>query len=98
MTHYIFRRTLATGQNTAFWKEKALLVGGYDEKLLIMEDLDFSLRMSETGKTVYLKDLIVIASGRRSKEGWRFFTRTAMITVQYFLFGKKNLEGFPDFR
>ncbi|MBI3379935.1 glycosyltransferase [Candidatus Gottesmanbacteria bacterium] len=98
ITHYIFNTILSVGQNTAFWREKALFVGGYDTKLGIMEDIDFSQRLSKQGKAIYHPNLIVYASGRRSKEGWRFFTRTALISIKYFLFGDKNLGGFPDFR
>lgn len=98
ITHYLLKLTLSVGQNTAFWREKALAIGGFNQNLRIMEDLDFSQRLSKIGKTVYHPNLIVYASGRRSKEGWRFFTRTALVTIQYFLFRQRNLGGFPDFR
>lgn len=98
LTHYLLNMILAVGQNTAFWRDKALEIGGYNHDLRNMEDLDFSLRLSKIGKAVYHPNLIVYASGRRAKEGWKFFTRTALATLQYFLLGQKNLDGFPDFR
>jgi len=98
IAHYLFKLILAVGQNTAFWRKEAEAAGGYDTNLGIMEDIDFSQRISKRGKAIYHPRLIVYASGRRSKEGWRFFIRTLSISIKYFLFGRKDLGGFPDFR
>lgn len=98
VTHYLFKVTLSVGQNTAFWRKKAIEAGGYDTNLGIMEDIDFSQRISKLGKAIYHPYLLVYASGRRSKEGWRFFTRTLSISIKYFLLNRKDLGGFPDFR
>lgn len=98
VTHYLFKIILSVGQNTAFWRKKADAAGGYDTNLGIMEDIDFSQRISKLGKAIYHPHLIVYASGRRSKEGWRFFTRTAFISIKYFFLGRRDLGGFPDFR
>ncbi len=94
----IFRLPLAAGQNLAFWKKKAQIVGGFNVKLRLMEDNDLSLRMSKIGKVVFLWNLVVYSSGRRSKEGWGFFFRTIRALIDYFVLGHRTLQIFPDFR
>lgn len=96
--HHIFGKPIAAGQNLAFWREKALKVGGFDDKILLFEDVDFAIRMKKVGKVVFIPDLIVISSGRRSKEGWGFFLRMAVASFKYFFLGRRSLGGFPDFR
>jgi len=98
MMHYLFGKEIAAGQNLAFWKDKALAIGGFDDKLKVMEDIDLAVRMKKTGKTVFIPDLIVLSSGRRSLEGWAFFSRMIGTLVRYFFFGVKKLQVFPDFR
>ena len=96
--HHIFGKPIAAGQNLAFWREKALKVGGFDDKILLFEDVDFAIRMKKVGKVVFIPDLIVISSGRRSKEGWGFFLRMMVASLKYFFLGRRSLGGFPDFR
>ena len=96
--HYVFGKPVAAGQNLAFWKEKALSVGGFDENIRVMEDTDLAIRMRKAGKVIFSPDLIVISSGRRSKEGWGFFIRNAISITQYFILGRRSLGGFPDYR
>lgn len=94
----ILRISLVAGQNMAFWREKAQMVGGFDTSLHILEDNDFARRMSKIGKVYFSKDLWVFSSGRRSAEGWGVFIRVPLLYIKYFLVGKKNLGGFPDYR
>lgn len=94
----LFNLPIASGQNIACWKKKALEIGGFDENIPVMEDTDFSLRMKKVGKVLYLPDLLIYSSGRRSREGWRFYLRMIRSYFWYFFFGKRNLERFPDFR
>lgn len=96
--HHLFQKPIAAGQNMAFWREKALAVGGFDEKILLFEDIDFAIRMKKTGRVVFIPDLIVISSGRRSDEGWGFFLRMTVVSIKYFFLNKRSLGGFPDFR
>lgn len=96
--HNLFGKPIAAGQNMAFWREKAQSVGGFDDKILLFEDIDFAIRMKRVGKVVFIPDLIVISSGRRSNEGWGFFLRMTIVSVQYFFLGRRSLGGFPDFR
>lgn len=96
--HHLFHTPIAAGQNLAFWKEKALQVGGFDDHILVMEDTDLAIRISKIGKVKFIQDLVVISSGRRSNEGWQFFLRMTVATTQYFILGRRSLGGFPDFR
>ena len=96
--HYVFGKPIAAGQNLAFWREKAIKVGGFDENILLFEDIDFAIRMKKMGKLVFLPDLIVISSGRRSTEGWGFFLRMAVVSFKYFFLGIRSLGGFKDYR
>lgn len=98
LIHHLFGKPIAAGQNMAFWRDKAIKVGGFDEKILLFEDIDFAIRMKSVGKVVFIPDLIVISSGRRSNEGWGFFLRMTGVTFKYFFIGKRSLGGFPDFR
>lgn len=95
--HHILNWQIAAGQNIAFWREKALEIGGFDENLLFAEDMDFAIRMKKTGKVLFLKDCIVLSSGRRSNEGLKYFLRAGFSTLQFFL-GIRKLKGFPDYR
>jgi glycosyltransferase involved in cell wall biosynthesis len=96
--HHFLGKPIAAGQNLAFWRKKALSVGGFDDKILLFEDIDFAIRMKKVGKTVFIPDLIVQSSGRRSNEGWSFFNRMTVVTFKYFVLGRRSLGGFPDFR
>lgn len=98
LIHYLFGKPIAAGQNMAFWRKKALEVGGFDDKILLFEDIDFAIRMKKAGKVVFIPDLIVFSSGRRSNEGWGFFFRMTIVTLKYFVLGRRSLGGFPDFR
>lgn len=98
LMQHVLRQPIAPGQNMAFWREKALQVGGFDENILLFEDIDFAIRMKKIGKVIYLPDQTVYSSGRRSKEGWKFFLRMMFVSIKYFLFGVRSLGGFPDYR
>src|SRR3989338_2548739 len=88
---------VASGQNMAFWREKAIEIGGFDINLRLIEDVDFAIRMKKVGKVVFSYNMPVFSSGRRSNEGWRFFARGGGAFVKYFL-GEKTLPKFPDYR
>jgi glycosyltransferase involved in cell wall biosynthesis len=96
--HHFFSFPVAAGQNMAFWRNKAVAVGGFDENLEVFEDIDLAVKMEKIGKLVFLDKLIVYSSGRRAKEGWAFFKRMFDSYVQFFILRRKNLKTFPDFR
>ena len=98
LIYFIFNIVIATGQNIVFWKEKALKIGGFDEKIGVMEDVDFVLRMKNAGKVLYNHNIIIRASGRRSKEGLNYFFRSCTVLFRYFILRRSNLGGFPDIR
>lgn len=88
-----------SGQNIAFWKEKAIEAGGFDRNLKVMEDVDFMLRLSKTGKVVCLSDTVVMSSPRRANEGLGFFLRGFKTLLDYFILNKRReLQIFPDIR
>jgi len=98
LTHHILGLPVAAGQNHAFWREKALSIGGFNEDIMVFEDIDFAIRMMKIGKVVFMHNLIVISSGRRSDEGWGFFLRMATTSFKYFVINSRNLTGFVDYR
>lgn len=95
--HNLLGKPISPGQNIVFRKTAAQKIGGFDTNLSVMEDIDFTIRMKEAGKVIFLFKNRVISSGRRSNEGWGFFLRAGGSAVKYFL-GIRNLSGFPDYR
>lgn len=93
----LFRVPLAAGQNIAFWREKALLIHGFNYQLKAAEDVDIAVRMKKVGRVIYSPNIVVYSSGRRSNEGRGFFIRIWVTTIKYFL-GKRDLQIFPDYR
>lgn len=89
---------MASGQNLAFWKDKAMAVGGFPVDYKIAEDIEMARRLQTIGKVVYLPNLVVSASGRRGNEGWKLLPRVAKAFLLYFFFRKANTIGFPDQR
>jgi len=96
--HHVLYTPIAAGQNHAFWREKALAIGGFDDTLPVMEDIDFASRMRKVGKVVFLMNLVVYSSGRRSKEGLGFYSRMTKTLIDYYIFRNKKLNKFPDYR
>ncbi|MBI2617745.1 glycosyltransferase [Candidatus Gottesmanbacteria bacterium] len=96
--YYFAKVPIASGQNLAFWRKKALSIGGFNDHIEVMEDIDLAVRMTKIGKVVYLPHCTVYSSGRRSHEGWQFFTRATRASILYFFFKKRNLEKFPTYR
>lgn len=89
---------LPGGQNIAARRKEALQAGGFDETLALLEDADFIKMMSKVGKIAFLPDCVVYSSGRRSKEGIKYFLRAGWADFKYFVLGQKTLQKFPDFR
>lgn len=57
------------GPNFAVRRDAFLKVGGFNTTLLQGEDIDISQKLQKVGKVVLNKDLYVLASGRRFKDG-----------------------------
>jgi glycosyltransferase involved in cell wall biosynthesis len=95
---HAMRRPIAPGQNTAFWKNKALEVGGYPVDFLSAEDLEMARRLFAVGTVVYRPDNFVFSDSRRGNEGVKLFSRMGKILFRYFLFGKADTASFPDIR
>lgn len=89
---------MAPGQNIAFWKEKAIAGGGIPEEFTIAEDIELARRLMTVGRVVFLKDLVVISSGRRGNEGYGLFLRIIRSFFTYFIFRRSVRERFPDIR
>lgn len=95
----IFRIPMATGQNMAFYKQKALTAGGFPEEFKIAEDIEIARRLMQIGKIIFRQDFYVWASGRRGYEGFgRLLSRTGKAFLYYFVFRKADKIGFPDLR
>lgn len=90
--------SLAPGQNTAFWKQKALEAGGYPTDFKIAEDLEMARRLKKVGKLVYRWDNFVTSSGRRGDEGPPLLRRVFKAYTYYFFTKKADRIGFPDIR
>lgn len=60
---------------------------GFDEKLRVMEDHDFAMRVGKHGKFMFSKDTCVFTSTRRMDKwgGWGLIKKYAKIYVKYFL-------------
>lgn len=99
---WLFSRILnlpfAAGQNMAFWREKALSIGGFNEQIKVMEDNDLAFRMRKVGRVVFLANNWVTSSGRRSQEGWGMYTRLFRVYIDYFFHKNRSLSGFTDYR
>lgn len=66
-------------------------VGGFDERLVCMEDTDITHKLSVLGKFVFMKDLVVYESMRRIRQLGLF--RTFMLWTKNWLFyiAKRNV-------
>ena len=93
----LFRMPMATGQNMAFYKEKALAVGGIPTNFRMAEDIEIARRLMTTGKIYFTQREYVSASGRRGFEKG-LFLRVFKVFFQYFLFRKADTIGFPEVR
>lgn len=89
---------MAPGQNTSFWKAKALTAGGYPTEFKIAEDLEMARRIRKVGKLVYRWDNFVTSSGRRGSEGFPLFVRIFKVFWIYFTTRRADKIGFPDIR
>jgi hypothetical protein len=83
----------------AFYKEKALSVGGFPEEFKIAEDIEIARRLMKIGTIVFRQDFYVWASGRRGYEGFgRLLERISKAFLYYFIFRRADKIGFPDVR
>ncbi len=89
---------LAPGQNTAYFRDKALAVGGYPIDFQQAEDLEMARRLRTVGKVILNFRNPVRSSSRRGEERWTFFTRMARSLFRYYITHKANTIGFPDIR
>jgi len=95
----VLRIPMASGQNMAFYKEKALAAGGFPEEFRIAEDIEIARRLMQTGKIIFRQDFYVWASGRRGYEGFgRLVQRIMRAFFYYFIFRRADTIGFPDVR
>lgn len=98
LIYKILNVVIATSQNIACWRDKALEIGGFNENIGVLEDVDFAIRMKKVGRVIYDPKIIIKCSGRRSKEGWKYFLRSGFALFKYAFLRKTNLGGFPDYR
>jgi hypothetical protein len=89
---------MAPGQNTSFWKQKAVEAGGYPENFKIAEAMEMARRLKKVGKITYRLDNYVTSSGRRGNEGFPLFARIVKVFWIYFTSRRADVIGFPDIR
>lgn len=94
---FLFRMPMATGQNMAFYKSKAMEVGGIPTNFRMAEDIEIARRLMTVGKIHFTQKEFVSASGRRGFEKG-LFLRVSKVFFQYFLFRKADTIGFPEVR
>ncbi|MFC2143577.1 glycosyltransferase [Candidatus Aenigmatarchaeota archaeon] len=72
-------------------------VNGFDEKLKVMEDHDFALKVGKHGKFLFSRDTCVFTSTRRMEKwgGWGLIKKYSRIYLKYFT-SKKNLKNNID--
>lgn len=95
---YWFGIYMAAGQNISFIRAKANEAGGFPVDYKIAEDVEMAHRLKKVGKVVYLPRLIVISSGRRGDEGFRYIFRGLKAFFIYFVTHRGDKVGFPDIR
>ncbi len=89
---------MAPGQNIAFKRKIGIKAGGFPEDYKIAEDIEMATRLKKLGKVVFRKDLMVLSSGRRGKEGPTMMGRVFKTFFLYFFFKKGNRISFPAIR
>jgi hypothetical protein len=89
---------MAPGQNIAFWKKKAMHVGGFPKNFKIAEDIEIARRLKTVGKVIFNKSLIVVSSGRRGNEGIGIIPRYIKANYYYLLKHRADIVSFPDIR
>jgi hypothetical protein len=95
---YLIGLPLAPGQNTAFWKSKALEAGGYPTDFKSCEDIEMIRKIKTVGKIIFLPHNNVLSSGRRGNEGIRLLFRVIKGLTRYYTTRKADTFGFPDIR
>lgn len=93
----LFRIPMTTGQNMAFFKDKAMVVGGIPTNFKMAEDIEIARRLMTVGKIIFTFRDTVYASGRRGFEKGLLW-RELRVFTQYFLFRKADTIGFPNVR
>lgn len=63
-----FRFYQFNGSNCAFRKKEFLEIGGFDEKMSFMEDVDLAMRMKKKGRLRFDSEAIVYSSVRRVEQ------------------------------
>lgn len=81
-----------SGANSAFLRSAYLKSGGYNEKLKMLDDLEFGLRMRKYGKLMVDPRLVAYGSPRRMRQ--KGHTRTFLKYMKAYiqLFSKKKVK------
>ncbi len=80
-------------------KNAFLKVGGFNEKLITCEDMDFTRKISKTGKCIFVKDAFAFSSPRRleKKGALKLAIFHALNFVKYELF-RRSAKEYPEVR
>lgn len=81
-----------SGANSAFLRSAYLKSGGYNEKLKMLDDLEFGLRMREYGKLMVDSRLVAYGSPRRMRQKGHARTFLKYVKAYIQLFSKKEVK------
>jgi len=100
LTNNILGRGSACGEFQMIRRDAFLRAGGYNEALTVAEDNDMFARLSATGKTRMIPDLVVFHTGRRAhKVGWpRLLASWVVNGVSVVLFKKAASKEWKSVR
>lgn len=81
-----------SGANSAFLRSTYLKSGGYNEKLKMLDDLEFGLRMKKYGKLMVDPRLVAYGSPRRMRQKGHVRTFLKYMKAYAQLFSKKEIS------
>ncbi|MEM5882603.1 MAG: glycosyltransferase, partial [Candidatus Aenigmatarchaeota archaeon] len=74
-------------------KKDFLKIGGFNEKLKVLEDFDFSERMSKLGKISFVESTFVLTSSRRIRKWGLKAIPKYLTTYLYYIIFKNDKIG-----
>lgn len=87
----ILRQGAASGEFQMIKRDAFYKLNGYNEKLVVAEDIDMFARLAKIGKTRMVQELTVFHTGRRAhKIGWPRLLMTWWINAFSLFFFKKS--------
>lgn len=95
---YLLRFPMVPGANFAVLRRQALAAGGFPTHFMMLEENEMARRLMSKGKVIYRRDIVVITSGRRGKEGLGIVARYMRALFLYIFLKRGDLVSFKDIR